>query len=411
MITKIGLIGLSTMGSNLALNFAEKGIEVVVYNRSDDKTKKLENQKNIITTYSVDDFIASLGSKKVILLLVKAGEATDSTINNLLPHIKEEDIVIDLGNANYQDSIMRSLKIKNYFVCGISGGEKGARHGASLMLSGNKSHSDDLVLLFSKVASTDFKGAATIEYLGEGIVGNIVKTVHNGIEYVQMQVLAEIYSVLRYYGGYDTLKISQTFEQWSEEKKDYLTEVMSIALKDERLIDTVLPIVESKGTGKWTAQMALKEDVYSTLISYAYNLRMLKGEVLALQQNNDISIEKLSDLYDQAYLNALEEGLSIIYKLSPSVDLKQVRRVWQGGCIIRNHLLLNDKKPDNTRFIKLFSPLRNCDIPLPILSMMYQGALLDVIGSVGNPLIAIARDVFGSHGFHIKSGEIIYKEW
>ncbi len=411
MINKIGLIGLSTMGANLALNFAYSGVEVVVFNRSADKTKKLENQKNIITTYTIEDFLNELGDKKVILLLVKAGEPTDETIKHILPSITDEDIVIDLGNANYVDSLRRSLLIKNYYVCGISGGEKGARYGASLMLSGNIKYSTELEELFRIVSANDFKDNPTIGYLGEGVVGNIVKTVHNGIEYVQMQVLAEIYSILRFYAGYDVVKISEIFKSWSESKQDYLTDIMSQALSDPNLIDTVMPKVDSKGTGKWTGQMALKEDVFSTFISYSYNLRMLNNEVLALQQNNDINIEKLSDLYDQAYLKALEEGLSIISKMSPGVDLKEVRRIWQGGCIIRNHLLLTEKKSDNPRFIKLFSPLRTCDLPLPVLSMMYQGALLDVIGTVGNPLLAIARDVFGSHGFYSKNGDLIYKEW
>jgi 6-phosphogluconate dehydrogenase len=407
----IGIIGLSTMGANLAKNFADSDVIVNVYNRSEAKTKELEGFNNIKCHYSLEAFYNSLGDNKIILLLVKAGQATDDTLDLLSPMLKPNDILIDLGNANYLDSSRRQTKYANYYVCGISGGQKGAREGASLMLSGPKANKEILVNLFSKVAAKDFKGNPTIEYFGEGSEGNIVKTVHNGIEYAQMQVLSELYTILRFLNTLDVTVTSKIFEDWSRSKKDYLCSIMSQALSDPDLVDNTLPKLESKGTGKWTAQLALENNTYSTLISYSYNLRMFDGETYINNLKQEINLDKLSDLYDQSYLMILDEGLDIIKTQIPNINLNSIRRVWQGGCIIRNEQLSSAKSYDFTRFVKLFSNLRTIDIPLPILNMMYQRSLIGIYGLPGHSLLAIARDVFGNHGFYNLEEQKIYKDW
>jgi 6-phosphogluconate dehydrogenase len=411
-MTKIlGIIGLSTMGGNLAKNFADKDFKVVVFNRSDNKTKELEGIKNIVTTYSLKDFYEALGPKKIIMMLVKAGQGTDDTITHLQEFLKPEDIVIDLGNANYIDSQRRQQLIPNYYVCGISGGEKGARYGASLMMSGPKANSEELQSILSTVAAQDFNGGPTIAYLGETVEGNIVKTVHNGIEYVQMQILSELYSIMRNLGGYLIKDIQQTFDSWSEVKSDYLCSVMSQALTDTKLIDSTKPIIESKGTGKWTAQMALENDVYATLINYSYNIRLIKNDLVFSDQKIDFEKENISSLYDQAFNFALQEGLQIIQTKSPTVDLQEVRRIWQGGCIIRNKQLANVQKLDYTNYITLFKPFQTANIPLPVLNMINQYSKINIYGLEGAALLAIARDVFGNHGFYNLKDEKIYLNW
>jgi 6-phosphogluconate dehydrogenase len=407
----VGIIGLSTMGGNLAKNFADKGFTVVVFNRSDSKTKDLEGIDNIKTTYSLKDFYDALGEKKIIMMLVKAGQGTDETISHLQEFLKPEDILVDLGNANYVDSLRRQQAIPNYYVCGISGGEKGARFGASLMMSGPKANSEELKSILSNVAAQDFDGGATIAYLGENVEGNIVKTVHNGIEYVQMQILSEMYSIMRNLGGYKIKDIEVTFRKWSAAKSDYLCSVMSQALSDNKLIDNTKPIIESKGTGKWTAQMALDNDVYSTLINYSYNIRLIKNDLVHSDQKIDFDLIGLNQLYDLAYGFALQEGLNIISAKSPNVDLQEVKRIWQGGCIIRNKQLSNVKKLDYTNYITLFKRFQTANIPLPVLNMINQNIKINIYGLEGASLLAIARDVFGNHGFYNLNDQKVYLDW
>ena len=416
MINKIGIIGLSTMGRNLALNFASKGIETVCYNRSVEKTNELENSPNIIKAFSIKEFCDQLGPLKVILLLVKAGDATNATLDLLKPLLDENDIIIDLGNANYKDSTLRQNMIPNYYVCGISGGAKGARDGASMMLSGNVNNKENLLELLGKVSASDFEGLPTVEFLGEGVEGNVVKTVHNGIEYSQLQILSEIYSVLKYKNSLNDIAISTLFKQWSLDKKDYILEMMAQALETPNLLENTKPIIESKGTGKWTAQMALEENIYSITIPYSYNLRLLN---IPLDKNQvssqSIPIDVLSDLYDEGYRYILREGLVIIRSIAPTVDLNKVRRVWQGGCIIRNYNLSgpDDKAGvfNSMLYISLYKSLKLQDLPTPILSVIYQNSLINIHGLPGHPLIAVTRDIFGSHGFINMEGEKIYKTW
>ncbi len=407
----IGIIGLSTMGGNLAKNFADKGFTVVVFNRTDTKTKELEGINNIVTTYLLKDFYDSLGDKKIIMMLVKAGQGTDETIGHLQEFLQPEDILVDLGNANYIDSFRRQQSIPNYYVCGISGGEKGARFGASLMLSGPKANSEELINILSNVAAKDFEGGVTLGYLGQTVEGNIVKTVHNGIEYAQMQILSELYSIMRNLGGYKIEDIQKTFEAWSGTKSDYLCSVMSQVLLDHKLIDNTKPIIESKGTGKWTAQMALNNDVFSTLINYSYNLRLLKNNLVFSDQKIDFDINYLSQLYDQAYNFALQEGLNIIRAQAPEVNIDEVRRIWQGGCIIRNKQLANVQLLDYTNYISLFGPFQIAFVPLPILNMINQYSKINTYGLEGAALLAIARDVFGNHGFYDLNNNKIYLDW
>jgi 6-phosphogluconate dehydrogenase len=409
MQTRIGLIGLSTMGANLAKNFADQGIEVVVFNRSYDKTVKLNNIKNILTTKTIEEFYNNLGEIKIILLLVKAGQPTNDTLDSLKPFLTKDDVIIDLGNANYMDSKKRQIEHKNYFVCGISGGEKGARYGASLMLSGPIEHKDMLINLFSKVSALDFYGGKTVGYFGEGVVGNIVKTVHNGIEYAQMQVLSELYTILRFGLNKKIEEIEGIFKEWSISKKDYLSDVMSQALSDPHLIDHVLPILESKGTGKWTAELALKEEVYSVLIPMSYNLRMIEIEVNKSQFATNLNLEDLSQIYDYSYQIIVSEGLRIIKQYQENIDINEVKRVWQGGCIIRNYQLENNQFQDIDS--EILKKLQIIDYPLPLLNTINQNYLISKFGLNGSPLLAIARDVFGSHGFYNLEREKVYLDW
>ena len=412
---KIGIIGLSVMGSNLAKNFASRDITTVVYNRSLDKTELLEGQKNIICSYSIEEFCKNLGDSRVILLLVKAGEATDQTLKLLKPYLTDNDILVDLGNADYKESLRRQIEYSNYYVCGISGGEKGARNGASLMLSGSKENSNKVLELLSPVSGKDFNNKPTISYLGSNVEGNIVKTIHNGIEYCLMQVLSEIYNLLRI-KNLSNGQISQIFWQWSEQKKDYLCEIMNQALSVEGLVDNTRPELSTKGTGKWSSQIALDNGIYANLINYSYNLRLLEIEsnIEYPKQDCKISLEELSNLYDITYRIILDEGLRIIGLTNSNINLEEVKRIWQGGCIIRNKILALDHSLDYSQYSKLIDltkDIKNLDVPLPLISMLRQESLIRLYGLPAHNLLAVARDVFGGHGFVDLKGKIIYREW
>jgi 6-phosphogluconate dehydrogenase len=426
----IAIIGLSTMGSNLALNFASKGIRVIVYNRSIEKTKALENHNNIVCAYSLQELFEAFGDQtRIVLLMVKAGVATDLTIDSLEPFLKTEDYLIDLGNAHPFDSLRRQekailTKSYNYCVCGISGGSEGARNGACLMFSGlNKEAwlNSGLKDILEVVSAKNFDNQATLGHFGSNVEGNYVKTIHNGIEYVQLQVLAEIYHFLRLELGVglglSLEKISTIFKTWAIEKNDYLLEVFAQVTKNKEL-DKVLPLIGSKGTGKWTTQLALEKDLPLFLIPLAYNLRLLSEtlpliwpnykEQLETETETNITniLEKLSQIYDLGYQYALKEGLDILKSLKPELDQSLALQIWQGGCIIRNLQLQTldpDFEPNHLKFFKLYHELALDKAPqIPLLAMIKELTELKISGMGQANTISLARNIFGDHKIKLK---------
>jgi len=367
--TDIGIVGMGVMGQNLALNIEGKGFTVSVYNRTEAKTKgfvqKRAKGKTIIPTYSLEDFAGSLKKPRKILLMVKAGGAIDDFIDKLVPLLEKKDIVIDGGNSYFKDTERRYERMKRegifYIGAGISGGEYGALHGPCIMPGGDEEAYKQVEEIFTKTCAYTEDGPCC-SYLGLRSAGHFVKTVHNGIEYALMQILAESYHLMREGLSMDVEDIQRVFDEWNRgELNSYLVEITAEILKrkDEitrkPVVDVILDKAEQKGTGKWTSQVALDLGVPVPSITEAVNARVvssfkedrvrLSTRLKASLINEDVGIEKeefLFNLADACYtcmLLSYTQGLHLLKVASDEFDYKlnlgEVARIWKGGCIIR----------------------------------------------------------------------------
>ena len=269
-MNNIGLIGLGVMGQNLVLNMSDKGYRVSVFNRTWETTKDFcsNNKGNSIEGFEhLKDFILSLERPRKIILLVKAGSAVDDVIQEILPFLDKEDIVIDSGNSFYKDSERREGELKSdgirFIGLGISGGEEGARHGPSFMVGGSKEGFLEVEKILTDISAKDFNNGKCVSYFGEGGAGHYVKMVHNGIEYIDMQLIADVYYILKNCNK-DNLQIAEFFKQINDsDAGSYLIEITLTVLnkKDEDgsfLIDKILDTASQKGTGQWASVSALE---------------------------------------------------------------------------------------------------------------------------------------------------------
>ena len=304
MTQQIGVVGLAVMGKNLAWNIESRGYSVSVYNRSSDKTDlmiKESEGKQIHPTYSLEDFVNSLEKPRKILLMVKAGPATDATIDSLLPLLDDDDILIDGGNTNYQDTIRRNKALAesgiNFIGMGVSGGEIGALTGPSLMPGGQQEAYNKVSDILDAIAAKAKDGAACVEYIGPNGAGHYVKMVHNGIEYADMQLIAESYAMMKELLGMSHEEISKTFKEWNAgELESYLIEITGdiftkLDENNEPLVEKILDTAGQKGTGKWTSINALElgipltiitESVFALFISSIKEERVKASKVLSL---------------------------------------------------------------------------------------------------------------------------------
>ena len=275
MTQQIGVVGLAVMGKNLAWNIESRGYSVSVYNRSSDKTDlmiKESEGKQIHPTYSLEDFVNSLEKPRKILLMVKAGPATDATIDSLLPLLDDDDILIDGGNTNYQDTIRRNKALAesgiNFIGMGVSGGEIGALTGPSLMPGGQQEAYNKVSDILDAIAAKAKDGAACVEYIGPNGAGHYVKMVHNGIEYADMQLIAESYAMMKELLGMSHEEISKTFKEWNAgELESYLIEITGdiftkLDENNEPLVEKILDTAGQKGTGKWTSINVLELGIW-----------------------------------------------------------------------------------------------------------------------------------------------------
>lgn len=293
---QIGVVGMAVMGRNLALNIESRGYSVSIFNRSSDKTDEVvaENPgKNLVPSYTVEEFVDSLEKPRRILLMVKAGEATDKTIASLTPHLDKGDILIDGGNTYYKDTIRRNRELSaqgfNFIGTGVSGGEEGALKGPSIMPGGQKEAYELVAPILEKIAARADDGDACVAYIGADGAGHYVKMVHNGIEYGDMQLIAEAYSLLKQSLGLSNEELASTFAEWNKgELNSYLIDITKdiFTKKDEDgnyLVDVILDEAANKGTGKWTSQSSLDLGEPLTLITesvFARYLSSLKDHVL-----------------------------------------------------------------------------------------------------------------------------------
>jgi 6-phosphogluconate dehydrogenase len=272
---RVGLVGLAVMGENLALNIGRNGFPIAVYNRDTakvdrflERAKEHTQGKNVYGTYSVEEFVSALERPRKIILLVKAGEAVDAVINQLKPHLAPGDIIIDGGNSLFQDTRRREAELRtqnlNFIGSGVSGGESGALWGPSLMPGGDRAAYEHIKPIWEKIAAQVDDGPC-VTYIGKDGAGHFVKMVHNGIEYGDMQLIAEAYDVLRRHVGLEPAELADIFSEWNAGDLDsFLIEITAkiFRVKDpetgKALVDLILDEAGQKGTGKWTALTAIE---------------------------------------------------------------------------------------------------------------------------------------------------------
>ncbi|KAJ2503529.1 phosphogluconate dehydrogenase (decarboxylating) gnd1, partial [Coemansia sp. RSA 2049] len=371
-VADFGLIGLAVMGQNLILNINDHGFKVCAFNRTVSKVDHfLENEaKNtqIVGAHSVEEFVAKLKRPRKIMLLVKAGPAVDKFIEKLLPHLEEGDIVIDGGNSNYADTQRRYVELtaKNilFVGCGVSGGEEGARYGPSLMPGGNPDAWPHLKPIFQAIAAKAPDGAPCCDWVGEGGAGHFVKMVHNGIEYGDMQLISEIYQILRDGVGLDDDEQGDIFAEWNKGVLDsFLIEITTDILRykdtdGQHLLDKIRDSAGQKGTGKWTAIAALDYGMPVTLIGeavFARCLSSLKDErvraskILAGPTTSKYTGDKaklIKDLEQAMYASKIisyAQGFMLMREASGiykwNLNYGSIALMWRGGCIIRSAFL------------------------------------------------------------------------
>ncbi|MGE1165199.1 decarboxylating NADP(+)-dependent phosphogluconate dehydrogenase [Peribacillus simplex] len=371
MYNTIGVIGLGVMGSNIALNMASKGEKVAVYNYTRDLTDQLVaelDSQSLHPYYEIQDFVQSLETPRKIFLMVTAGKPIDSVINSLLPHLESGDIIMDGGNSHYEDTERRYDELKSkgisYLGIGISGGEVGALKGPSIMPGGDKDAYEKVAPILTKIAA-QVNDDPCCTYIGPKGAGHFVKMVHNGIEYADMQLIAEAYTFLREKLHLEVNEIADIFETWNQgELKSYLIEITAEILrkKDEvtglPLIDVILDKAGQKGTGKWTSMQAIDNGIPASIITeslFARYISALKEErvnaenILTGPENVQQKLDKNEwiDYIRQAlYMGkvcAYAQGFTQ-YKMSSELNgwelpLKDIALIFRGGCIIRAEFL------------------------------------------------------------------------
>ncbi|PSB03686.1 NADP-dependent phosphogluconate dehydrogenase [Merismopedia glauca] len=363
-----GVIGLAVMGENLALNVESKGFSVAVYNRSGEKTDAFmatrAQGKNIQAAYSLQEFVASLERPRKILIMVKAGAPVDAVISQLKPILEPGDAIIDGGNSLFDDTERRTRELEDagltYIGMGVSGGEEGALYGPSLMPGGTEGAYHYLEPIFTKIAAQVDDGPC-VTYIGRGGAGHYVKMVHNGIEYGDMQLIAEAYDILRKVVGLNPQELHEVFTQWNttDELNSFLIEITADIFKyidpdtNQPLVDLILDAAGQKGTGRWTVQSALELGVCIPTIIAAVNARIMssyKNERVAASQvltgpvgefNGDAKtfINQIRDALYCSKICSYAQGMALLSTASQTykynLNLSEIARIWKGGCIIR----------------------------------------------------------------------------
>ncbi len=370
MAQSFGVIGLAVMGENLALNVERNGFPISVYNRSPEKTQAFMTNravgKNVVAAYSLEEFVASLERPRRILLMVKAGKPVDAVIDQLMPLLDPDDMIIDGGNSLYEDTERRVKTLESagfrFIGMGVSGGEEGALNGPSLMPGGTRAAYESIEPIVRKIAAQVDDGPC-VTYIGPGGAGHYVKMVHNGIEYGDMQLIAEAYDLMKNVLGLSHQQLHEVFAQWNttEELDSFLIEITAdIFTKtegDTALVEKILDAAGQKGTGRWTVMNALEMGVSIPTITAAVNARIMssiKDERVAassqisgpdgkITENTTLWINKIRDALYCSKICSYAQGMALLRKASETygydLDLGECARIWKGGCIIRARFL------------------------------------------------------------------------
>ena len=460
---QVGLYGLGVMGTALSRNLARHGLRTAVMNLDYAQTEQFiavhGTEGEFIPAANIADFVASLERPRKILVMVTAGAPVDSVLSQLTEHLESGDLIVDMGNSHFLDTRRREVDLRQkgiYFIgCGTSGGESGALNGPALMLGGAPEAFQLIASIFTAIAARTEIGETCANYVGADGAGHLTKTLHNGIEYADMEVIAEIYQILRSANGMANSQISQVFKQWNRGKlNSYLLEISAKILQystdGEDFIEKISDIAAHKGTGAWSSVIGIELGVDLTMLSASLSARFSSAAQLRKQWKELLQDEALTengvyftdgsacnlasdglgcnpdDLREAlllAKLVAYTQGLSVIAAASNKygwgIDLAQVCRGWRAGCIIRGemldefaNILAADADPNalilrNYQLVQQLLPaLRKvvgaanlAQIPVPALSaaLIY----LDTLNARRLPtaLIQAQRDYFGAHGF------------
>ncbi|WP_348920183.1 NADP-dependent phosphogluconate dehydrogenase [Enterococcus rotai] len=461
---QFGVVGMAVMGKNLALNIESRGYSVALFNRTGSKTTDVVEEhpdKNFKATYTIEEFVDSIEKPRRIMLMVQAGFATDATIQELLPHLDKGDILIDGGNTFFKDTIRRNEELANsginFIGTGVSGGEEGALKGPSIMPGGQKEAYELVAPILEKISAKAEDGEPCVTYIGPNGAGHYVKMVHNGIEYGDMQLIAESYDLMKNILGVSVEEMAGIFKEWNQGELDsYLVEITADILTridDEGtgkpIVDVIMDAAGNKGTGKWTSQSALDlgvplplitESVFARFISAYKDERVKASKVLAkpeasaYQGDKKELIEKIREALYFSKIMSYAQGFAQLRAASEDYEwdlpFGDIAKIWRAGCIIRAQFLqkITDAYDKNPTIENLLLDEYFIDI-----TKKYQQSVRDVVSiavQAGVPvptfasaiayydsyrserlpanLIQAQRDYFGAHTYQRTDKEGTY---
>ena len=465
---EIGLIGLAVMGENLVMNMESKGFTIAVYNRSTEKVDNFINGrakgKKIIGCRSVEELVQALEKPRKVMMMIRAGQAVDDMISQLLPLLEPGDVIIDGGNSYFKDTIRRTAEVTEkgllYVGTGVSGGEEGALNGPCLMPGGNKEAWKLLKPIFTAISAKVEGDIPCCEWIGENGAGHFVKMVHNGIEYGDMQLICEAYQMMRDGMGMSSAQMHKVFEAWNHSELDsYLMEITADIMghqdeNGETTVEKILDVAGQKGTGKWTCIAALDEKVPLTLINEAVASRcisdMKEERVQAgksYERSNkmiaDVKEEFIEDIRKALYASKIisyAQGYSLMRSAAKEYDwdLKfgNIALIWRGGCIIRSAFLGKIKEaferdPNLSNLIldpyfkgviedclpswrKVVATATEYGIPMPAMNAALSWFDSYTCANLPANLLQAQRDYFGAHMYERidrPRGEMYHTNW
>lgn len=458
----IAVLGMAVMGKNLALNIADHGYQVVVYNRTTDVAKEVVAQHpHLGLATSLESLVSMLLKPRKLIIMVKAGSAVDAVIDQLVPLLDAGDIVIDAGNTFFTDTIRREKALKahgiHFIGMGVSGGEEGARFGPAIMPSGHKEAHQAIQPILEAI-SAKVDGEACTSYIGENGSGHYVKMVHNGIEYGDMELIAETYHVLKHVGQRTNAQLASLFDRYNRGPLDsYLIQITADIFKTKDdlgngdLVDVILDTAGQKGTGLWTSKEALDLGVNISVITAAVNARLisadrpLRSAAQVLLPQSPLAIttpENLDDLVEKALYAAkvisYAQGFDLLAKAqkaySWTLDFQAIAKLFRGGCIIRAKFLnqiakaFDNKDLPNLLLDPFFAEVMHegvaamrqivtlglsAGVPMPAFgaALSYYDAFRST--ALSTNLIQAQRDYFGAHTYQRtdREGAFHYEHW
>jgi len=464
-----GLIGLAVMGENLVLNIESKGFTVAVFNRTVSKVDKfMEGRakgKNIKGCHTIEEFVASLKRPRKVMLLVKAGDAVDQFIDIIIPHLEKGDIIIDGGNTHFPDTIRRTKYVEDkgllYIGTGVSGGEEGALLGPSIMPGGSAEAWQHVKDIFQAVSAKAPDGSPCCEWLGNDGAGHFVKMVHNGIEYGDMQMIAEAYAIMKHLLGMSHDEMQAVFSEWNKGELDsYLIDITKdiLAYKDEEtgepLVEKIMDTAGQKGTGRWTSLAALNLGIPAQTIAmavFARAMSAIKDERVAastqlagpspkFEDDKQEFIEKIRNALFASKICSYAQGYQLMREAAKEykwdLNFGNIALLWRAGCIIRAQFLGNikeafDNNPElpNLLLDKYFKSIiedsqdawriviaKAVEAGIPVPAFSSALAYYDSYRSEQLPanLLQAQRDYFGAHTYERidkPKGEFFHTNW